>query len=970
MTQRCGWSEQGPKFGVPDFLSFFVSALGLYVLVQGWVFVPEAVKSADNRGLTITAIAVAASSVLLHVKSLTSMLQRVESQFSAFSIFTIFLGVGDFIGMLVTSLNMSDLLAAYPNVSVSRTLVILCCSLAFFRAIVASIFSCFCGVNYNSDNGNIDLINATVGNFAWPMAVKLFPLQLKDYVAKINHSGHSCWPAVIRSASFLRMFLLIYLNGVSLVASDSGLQSQRLAVVSVVCAVFDFVSASYMWLFWGIWDRIQKANEKGSIHSPLLLETSNAETSQQVLLLDCHDPHTFLLYLKNWWSFYIMSIMDLASLIVSLVNITDIIFLFDGNLRWFLGFLLALFLIRSSFQLFFGLQSIFRIRKLLSDQSSLEEWKNFSPPTNPKETLKLEFMYLSDCSFNSFVGFITMLFCPAALVRFFLHGFQSINKRKPKAKSIGLLNLITVVKSLINIVVCFISFVHLELPLVQVVVLTASLILSLWRGALSLSGFLLHTALPKQISLKMTSLLWTASFAAVASILASIVSQPCSFAPELCQTDAVQCLSQNCDASAICHANPSNAFTCACPPWLTGNGTEPCECPSSYFSLPHFERKTCVNPLVFMSVGDVTSVFSFALCLLLASLVWFYEWKHLKEGFNSVNFKATCCMMIASFAIVAVSYGIFSYQHPTSPNCPSWMIASGASCACPLTDYKVPDFEREVCVTSKSHMSQGQVVGVVIGVCVCVAAVILFAIMVYKDHSMDDCLNCCNTKPAMVGFAVCLVILFALVFGIGSSKFFPVPKAACGTNITSYKLCNLNAQCLGEACVCDSGFFGDGTICTVVPTTSAATTAAPTTAAPTTAAPTTAAPTTAAPTTAAPTTAAPTTAAPTTAAPTTAAPTTAAPTTAAPTTAAPPIPSTTPQPPSTPTPPPTPNVAPPSDNAGKVAIASLSQHPYAERVEVSQFLPISNGVRVLIDDLTLPVQKRRLLAGVRSRALS
>jgi hypothetical protein len=525
-------------------------------------------------------------------------------------------------------------------------------------------------------------------------------------------------------------------------------------------------------------------------------------------------------------------------------------------------------------------------------------------------------------------------------------------------------------------VVCFISFVYLELPLVQVVVLTASLILSLWRGALSLSGFLLHTAVPKQISLKMTSLLWTASFAAVASILASIVSQPCSFAPELCQTDAVQCLSQNCDASAICHANPGNAFTCACPPWLTGNGTEPCECPSSYFSLPHFERKTCVNSLVFMSIGDVTSVFSFALCLLLASLVWFYEWKHLKEVFNSVNFKAACCMMIASFAIVAVSYGIFSDQHPTSPNCPSWMIASGASCACPLTDYGVPDFEREVCVTSKSHMSQGQVVGVVIGVCVCVAAMILFEIMVYKDHSIDNGLNCCKTKPAMVGIAACLVILFALVFGLGSSKFFPVPKAACGTNITSYKLCNLNAQCLGEACVCDSGFFGDGTICTVIPTTSAATTAAPTTAAATTAASTTAAATTAAATTAAATTAAPTTAAATTAAATTAAPTTAAattaasttaaPTTAAPTSAAPPIPSTTPQPPSTPTP----DVVPPSDNAGKVVIASLSQHPYAERVEVSQFLPDSNAVRLLIDDLTLPIQKRKLLAGVRSRALS
>jgi hypothetical protein len=371
LTERCGWSEQRPRFGVPDFLSFFVSVFGLYVLVQGWIFVPEAIKSVDSRGLTVTAIAMASCSVLLHLRSLTQMLHRVESQFLMFSVFTIVLGVGDFIGMFVTSLNVSDLLAAYPNAFIFRILVILCCSLAFFRIVLVIIFSCFCGVNANTDNGNIDLINATVGNFAWPIAIKLFPLQLKDYVAKINYSGHSSWPAVIRSVSFLRMFLLIYLNSVSLVANDINVQGQRLAVVSVACAIFDFVSASYMWLFLGIWDRIRKANEKGDIHAPLLLETSSNEMSQQAVLPDCSNSHTFLLYLKNWWSFYIMSIMDLTSLVVSLVNITDIIFLFDGNLRWFVCFLLALFLLRSFCQLLFGLQSIYRIRKLSLDHSSL-----------------------------------------------------------------------------------------------------------------------------------------------------------------------------------------------------------------------------------------------------------------------------------------------------------------------------------------------------------------------------------------------------------------------------------------------------------------------------------------------------------------------------------------------------------------------------------------------------------------------
>ncbi len=768
---------------------------------------PEAIKSTDMKNLVITAIAAAAFSILLHVKALAISLFREEPKFFAFSVFTIVLGVGDLIGMFVTSLNISDLLVAYPYVSVSRTLVILCCSLALFRAVVTVVFCCSCGFKGKTEGSSIDLINATAGTFAWPMAIEVFPGHLKSYIGKINNSaGDSIWPAVIRSSSFLRMFLLIYLNGVSLVASGNDPKFQRLSIVSVACAVVDFIIASYMWLFWGIWDRILKANDEKDVKLDSSLNCDNA-SNVPLLHQNSATNSQFLFFLKNFWSIYIMSIMDLASLVVSLLNITDIILLFNGNLRWLVGLLLVLFLIRSLGQLLLALVCIFRIRK--HPQLALPEvWNNFSG-SGDGDPLRLEFMYLSDCSFNSFVGFVTLLFCPAALVRFFMRGFESIHQRRPIAKSIGLLNAVTVVKSVINIVVCFVAFVNFELPLVQVVILTASLVLSLWRGFLSLAGFLLHTIIPIQLPFRVTSSLWTASFATIALISASIISQPCFFAPKLCQTDDSQCLAQSCDPTTICHANMNGSYACTCPPWLIGNGTGPCSCPYSFFSLPHFDRKTCVNDQVFMSLGDMTCVYSVAFCMFVSSLVWFYEWHHTKRTESSI-FKVACCLMLAVFVWIAASYGIFSSRHPTSSSCPSWMIASGGMCSCPLSDYPVPDFERGVCVTSKSHMSQGQVAGVAVGGLVCGAILIISLIGCCGSRSVHDQDSFCLFFVVSVSI---FALLFGLVFGLGNSKFFPVPKAACGSSSASFKLCALNAECIDNACVCNAGFIGDGVTC-------------------------------------------------------------------------------------------------------------------------------------------------------------
>jgi len=222
-----------------------------------------------------------------------------------------------------------------------------------------------------------------------------------------------------------------------------------------------------------------------------------------------------------------------------------------------------------------------------------------------------------------------------------------------------------------------------------------------------------------------------------------------------------------------------------------------------------------VLPQLFVSPGDATSVLAFSLCLLLSGLVWFYEWNYVEahqrppDSFNQqFNFKVACCLCLVPIVIIASSYGIFSNLHPKSPNCPSFMVASGASCVCPLSDYPVPDFERGVCVTSKSHMSQGQVAGVSVGVLVCVAVWIFVGFVAWFNRK-----ECSDVACATIVFLAVFALLFGLVFGLGSSKFFPVPKAACGSSSADYKLCDLNAQCMGGACICNAGFHGSGISC-------------------------------------------------------------------------------------------------------------------------------------------------------------
>ena len=91
------------------------------------------------------------------------------------------------------------------------------------------------------------------------------------------------------------MVLLIYLNGVSLVASGNEPQFQRLSILSGACAVFDFISASCMWLFVGIWDQIKDGNPAtdtmsnpatDAMTAPLLQKTAEEKEAARGLVVN------------------------------------------------------------------------------------------------------------------------------------------------------------------------------------------------------------------------------------------------------------------------------------------------------------------------------------------------------------------------------------------------------------------------------------------------------------------------------------------------------------------------------------------------------------------------------------------------------------------------------------------------------------------------------------------------------------
>jgi hypothetical protein len=169
---------------------------------------------------------------------------------------------------------------------------------------------------------------------------------------------------------------------------------------------------------------------------------------------------------------------------------------------------------------------------------------------------------------------------------------------------------------------------------------------------------------------------------------------------------------------------------------------------------------------------------------------------------GTCNNNATCHYTAACSNLAGQGYAC---------SCPSWMVGDGyldSPCTCALQDYPVPDFERGVCVRAGSHASQGQVAGLVVGGICFLFASISITYLGFR----------CNRKRGLLSlFFVCIAALIIwLPVGLLNNKWAPAPKTACGANSSAYKLCDLNAKCVGGSdCACNSGYAGNGTLCVV-----------------------------------------------------------------------------------------------------------------------------------------------------------
>jgi hypothetical protein len=133
-----------------------------------------------------------------------------------------------------------------------------------------------------------------------------------------------------------------------------------------------------------------------------------------------------------------------------------------------------------------------------------------------------------------------------------------------------------------------------------------------------------------------------------------------------------------------------------------------------------------------------------------------------------------------------------------------------SKCSCPISDYPVPNFDRGVCVTVDSSMSQGQVVGMVFGALFILLFAACFAVWcVWQGARAKVCIGPC--------FLVLIIILglsVGLSVGLTRNTWAPLPKVSCGTNSADLQLCDPNAVCnTNGQCVCNPGYFGNGVTC-------------------------------------------------------------------------------------------------------------------------------------------------------------
>jgi hypothetical protein len=173
---------------------------------------------------------------------------------------------------------------------------------------------------------------------------------------------------------------------------------------------------------------------------------------------------------------------------------------------------------------------------------------------------------------------------------------------------------------------------------------------------------------------------------------------------------------------------------------------------------------------------------------------------------NMPSFLGSCSDKVTKCDVGAICTALVAGTS-YSCSCPSWMSGSGdvgSPCRCSLSDYSVPDFERGVCVTRASSMSQGQVSGVVLG-CLAYAATTLGILGRVYHH---------KKRLLIVGVVVLFsVLVIGLSTGLTKNQWAPTPKVFCGKSSADFVLCDYNAACVSNSCVCNRDYVGDGITC-------------------------------------------------------------------------------------------------------------------------------------------------------------
>jgi hypothetical protein len=101
-------------------------------------------------------------------------------------------------------------------------------------------------------------------------------------------------------------------------------------------------------------------------------------------------------------------------------------------------------------------------------------------------------------------------------------------------------------------------------------------------------------------------------------------------------------------------------------------------------------------------------------------------------------------------------------------------------------------------------MSQSQVSGLVVGCSLFAGLYILPCRLVYHNPKA--------LALFVAGFVV-NVLVIGLATGLTRNQWAPTPKAFCGRSSADFALCDYNAACVNNRCICNRDYVGNGITC-------------------------------------------------------------------------------------------------------------------------------------------------------------